>query len=265
MKFRLDIAIYPRSPVFIGRSSDVLSADKSFEVDWKGRAVIPATSFRGRVRAQLESLANSVESLKSSCRPPKPEEMCKPDTAGPDPAPRACVACRIFGNPWLPSPIVVSDFVLSVAPRRTYAERITKVGGEDGQGDDRATSWQNTVLPAKLMRTHVSISRQTKTAAEERLFTFEIPGFCSDDARLCYVGTVTGDLAPGDLGLLLVAMKSVQRIGGGKGRGLGAVEKVALNAIAIAGEPSVYGDAAEDRARRLIEAALEGVMASARN
>ncbi len=244
MNFKLDVAIYPGAPVFVGKSSNVLSADKSFEVDWEGRAVIPATSFRGRVRAQLEALARSMRSPGSpSCRPPKPEDMCKPDLTGPDPALRACVACRIFGNPWLPSPIVVSDFVLSTEPRECDAE--------------------GAVLPPKLLRTHVSISRQTRAAAEERLFALEIPGFRSHDTRLRYVGTITGDLAPSDLGLLLVAMKSVQHMGGGKGRGLGAVEKITLEAIAIAGEPSAHGDAAEDCAKRLMEAALEEVVASA--
>lgn len=221
----------------IGGPGETISADRGFEVDWLGRPVIPASSFRGRVRATLESLAAPLGW--EVCNPPSPAGLCRPDLSLPDPFPHMCIGCRIFGNPWAPSSIVCSDLT---------ATALSQLKGD--------TSRITSEVPS-LIRTHVGISRHLGTAAEGRLYSVAIPDRVVEDDELCYVGRLSGELSEEDLGMLLAAIKSVRSIGGGKNRGLGAV-KVEITSMQVEGEPLFSGNEAQEKAMTLVEMTLMG-------
>jgi CRISPR/Cas system CSM-associated protein Csm3 (group 7 of RAMP superfamily) len=236
VKFRIEPVVILDSPVVIGGAGDTVGVDRGFEVDWMGRPVIPGSSFRGRTRATLESLAKPIGFR--VCGPPNPEGLCKPNLAVDDPMLEACIGCRIFGNAWLPSPIVVTDFTATTM----YSK------DED---------YQLAIAPSGIARTHVGISRQTGTAAQGRLYSIAVPVMVTDAGELCYAGTISGDLPEAELGMLLLAVKSIRAIGGGKNRGLGSVT-VNITTLELEDAPCLRGAEADEKAMCLAEAALLG-------
>lgn len=165
--------------------------DRCVEVDERGNPMIPATSFRGRVRAQLERLLGALG--ERVCQPPNPENMCPHSPPGALPNTH-CRACRIFGNAWRQTQVFFSDLK----------------SAEDILTDQR---------------TGIGINRFLNTVEEQRLFVIEtVPkSFQSASDTSTFAGRIDGWLSREDLAWLLVSLRTLTHIGGGKGRGLGRV------------------------------------------
>lgn len=164
--------------------------ERAIQVDAEGNPFIPASSVRGRVRAHLERLLRALGY--PVCWPPGPEQMCPHAGVVTDPDQPLCLACRIFGNAWHPSPTSFED--LRLVP-------------------EQPGNWQASY------RTGTGISRGLSTVQAERLFTTET----TSPVGLRFQGNVEGILSREEIGWLLAALKMVQHLGGDKARGLGQV------------------------------------------
>lgn len=111
IKVKLLADLYTAGP---GRSLPLV--DRCVEVDALGEPFIPASSFRGRVRAHMERLLTAFGH--QVCQPPTPQRMCPLEDGA------FCLACQIFGNPSRQSPIYFSD----LKPVQAVTELPVRVG-----------------------------------------------------------------------------------------------------------------------------------------
>jgi len=165
-------------------------ADKPLTRDARGLPVIPASTFKGRLRHEVERLAPLLRPDEPPpCRAPTAETMCQGD--GP-----VCPVCRLFGSPWQPSRLVFSDLTLTEPQFLQTVEQ----------------------PPPGNLRYGVGLSRQRRVAEDQLLYTTEVfqPG-----TPLTLTGAISGELPPADRELLEAGLKSLFSIGGGKSRGLG--------------------------------------------
>jgi CRISPR/Cas system CSM-associated protein Csm3 (group 7 of RAMP superfamily) len=117
----------------VGRT--VVLIDRCIERDAQGRALIPATSFKGRTRAHYERLLSALGYDLKGCKPPNPATMCN------DPN-DLCPVCQLFGSPMQQGRIEFTDLVPD-----TSAEPTTRIG--------------------------IGVNRKLNTVAEGRLFFYE--------------------------------------------------------------------------------------------
>lgn len=214
-----------------GSSRDVSGPDLPVVQDMLGRPYIPGASFKGVLRACVESLLRGLRPYVSRM-PQEPLLSCmsvsKSDdgkvyvwpggyrgylTAGtvthmkerefrnqPDALNRAlydrsCWACRAFGTPWLASPLLVKDLPLDEA---SWAGHL---GMRDGVGIDRGTG-----------------------AAREKLrYDFQVaPAGTRFICRMVIDGA-----GEAEIGLILLALEAMANgltsLGGANSRGLGRV------------------------------------------
>lgn len=177
--------------------------DQGVERAPDGWPLIPASSWRGRVRAHLESLLRGLGV--PVCTPPNPARTCPHD--GPVLARlhphgrRFCPVCELFGSPWRPSRIVFTDL--------THPQR-------GGQPEPIAA------------RVNVAINRFLGAVEEQRLVAYEAAGYGADEASRVLAGRVSGCLEPSQAGLLLVALRLPTHLGGKKARGLGLIQQMRL-------------------------------------
>ncbi|MFN4032539.1 MAG: hypothetical protein ACK4ME_02785 [Fimbriimonadales bacterium] len=59
----------------VGRTAALV--DRCIELDAHGRAYIPSTAFKGRVRAHDERLMHALGYEMNGCKPPAPLNMCQ--------------------------------------------------------------------------------------------------------------------------------------------------------------------------------------------
>lgn len=202
-RFRLQLNLTLQSDLHIAGPGRTLPlVDSSVEINEQRQPVIPASSFRGRLRAELERILKALD--EPVCNAPRPDRMC-PHAALqnnlPEEEPYYCRVCRIFGSAWRLSSITLTD--LRPQPETKF--------------DDQA--------PFPL-RTGVSINRRLGVAEEQRLYVVEtVP----HQSAARFSGTVEGWLARDDLGWLLVSVKAMTHIGSGKARGLGRIQIVELS------------------------------------
>lgn len=201
-QFRVIIKLSLQTDLHIvGPGRTLPLVDRAVEVDEAYVPIIPGSSLRGRLRAQLERLSNFIG--EPICVAPRPDAMCPHyqfDQAKHPTPPQFCRACRIFGSAWRFSAITFTDWTLT-------------------------TLWANRALP---QRTNVSINRRLGAAEEQRLFVTEtVPTVAGKDS-LCFSGRIEGLLDPQDLGWLLAATRSLTHVGSGKARGLGRVRQADL-------------------------------------
>jgi CRISPR/Cas system CSM-associated protein Csm3 (group 7 of RAMP superfamily) len=203
-RFRLAVRLLMKTDLHIsGQGRTLPLVDKSVEVDESRIPFIPASSFRGRVRAHLERL------LKANhfpvCSPPRPDNMCPHNeevfselqSKGVDEP--FCIACRIFGSAWRDAAVAFSNL---------------KVGRE-----------QHSNLPETFpTRTGVSINRRLGTSEAEQLFMMETVPHHNEEGCLRFEGTIEGALSKSELGWLIASIRSLQHIGANKARGLGRVQ-----------------------------------------
>lgn len=194
-----------------GGSSGSL-ADKPIVRNAKGQLVIPASQLKGRLRHGCEWLARALEW--PVCRSPRAEAMCpqlarneekahfeRQDYKVPGYEERSgdpqyhCLICQIFGNPVLPSRLMVEDLVCP--------------------------------LPAELLpetlRPGVTINRRRGTAEDQKLYFLETS---PPHAGLNFTGRLllSPDVPAAALPLLLSALHQIHALGGSKSAGLGWVK-----------------------------------------
>lgn len=202
-----------------GRSTEVVGADLAVIRDADGRPYIPGSSFKGVLRARLESLARAVHNhRKVACNPTEESEWCitkeeiadkKDDLAQQSDADKqltdwvgneACLICQTFGSPWLASKVQLRDLLVD----------------ED--------LW----FGQFQMRNGVAIDRDTETADDGKLYDFEvIPSGVSFAFQL-----LVENGEPWQRGMVLAGLRAFENgevaIGGGRSRGLGAVKLASI-------------------------------------
>lgn len=199
-RFRLDIRLSMQSDLHIAGPGRTLPlVDRSVEVNAGRQPIIPASSLRGRLRAELERLLNGFGH--KTCVAPRPDRMC-PHAALDERAqePYYCRACRIFGSAWRLSAITLTDLQAEFNDKKTFP-----------------------------LRTSVSINRRSGTAEEQRLYVTEAVPRQAETGTLVYSGCITGWLNRDDLGWLVTGVKLLTHIGSGKARGLGRIDDLELS------------------------------------
>jgi CRISPR-associated RAMP protein (TIGR02581 family) len=187
-----------------GRATGVSGTDLPVVRDAFGKPYIPGSSFKGALRASVESLVRSVsDSKRAVCNPLDPEEWCVQKPEGADEerfdnvvAEDTCLVCRVFGSPWLASKVSVRDLLVS---QREWV----------GQFE---------------VRNGVAIDRDAGTAAEGLLYDFEVVP--AGTTFSCEIVVENAD--DWELGLLALALRPFERgeasLGGARSRGLGVVK-----------------------------------------
>jgi len=168
-----------------------LGVEKAMARSAGGDPVLPATTLKGFLREKAEILLRTWGH--SVCLGPEPDQICR----GSNP----CMVCRVFGNPWQPSPLHF--------------------------GDARLVSEEETLA----VRVGVAISRYRRAAFPQRLFFLETtPPLPTQWHARCYGYFPNHDAAREAARLIALAARLGVAIGGGKTRGLGWIQKIEVEA-----------------------------------
>jgi len=182
-----------------GGSSGSL-ADKPIVRNAKGQLLIPASQLKGRLRHECEKLARGLgwQIFES----PSAEKLC-PTEEQVEPRFREvyqvpgyrgfhCIVSQIFGNPILPSRIIVDDLICPV------------------KLDD---------FP-EILRPGVTINRARRTAVEKKLYFLETS---PANAQLVFKGEIRlqADCPPYAQALIIAGLHHIHALGGSKSAGLG--------------------------------------------
>ncbi|MBZ8181461.1 RAMP superfamily CRISPR-associated protein [Oscillatoria salina] len=190
-----------------GGSSGSL-ADKPIVRTAAGKLLIPASQFKGRLRHECEKLARGLGW--QVCQSPNPQTMCPQRANFSDPEKRQfhrreyqvsseeryhCIICQIFGNPALPSRLIIDDLICEENPEN---------------------------LP-EVLRPGVTINRRRRVAEDQKLYFLETS---PANAKLKFKGTIVWQPQPGldaDIGkaLVLAGLQHINALGGSKSVGLG--------------------------------------------
>ncbi len=189
-----------------GGSSGSL-ADKPIVRNAEGNLLIPASQLKGKLRHECEKI---VRGLKwDVCYSPNPQTMC-PQRAGlvgnftrekyiipkdkktEDNKNYHCLICQIFGNPVLPSRIIIDDLICEEEPEN---------------------------LP-EIIRPGVTINRRRRTAEESKLYFLETS---PPNTKLRFTGNIhlLNDAPKYTQPLILAGLKHINALGGSKSAGLG--------------------------------------------
>ena len=227
-----------------GDRTDILAAsDMPVARDGTGRPYIPGSSFRGGLRAGLESLLRGLENSETKkrvCDPLRQEGTAEPSCSERVRAKRqqeknltedgafrlawdeSCPICRIFGHSFLASRLWIGDLKLDTSAHKT----------------------------GTYLRDGVGIDRDLRSAAKGILYNFEaVPADARFDLRL-----ELENAEKYELGLLLTGLGLFQDgfigIGGKQARGLGmanirdlvVTRKGANDFFTVGDQPSVGSD-----------------------
>ena len=196
MPTRIEIRLTFDGPFNVGAGALGGSlADKPLTRDARGLPMIPASSFKGRLRHEVERLAPILcPNDPPPCAAPVPDAMCQGDQ-------EPCPVCRLFGSPWHSGKLTFSNLTL-VEPDFLTTEE----------------------APLGDLRYGVGLSRQRRVAEDQLLYTTEVllPGTPITLSTLN--GTISGDLTKEELALVRTALDNLFAIGGGKTKGLGWFE-----------------------------------------
>jgi len=204
----LSLTVLIDSALCVGAGGSTGSlADKPIIRAADGHLLIPGSQLKGRLRHECEKLARGLGW--PICESPVPETMC-PQIGLSDAAfqredytvrgrefadsrpQHHCLVCQIFGNPALPSRIVVDDLVCQVAPD---------------------------TLP-EVLRPGVTMNRRRRTAEDQKLYFLETSPV---NVQLPFVGHVhlESDCPDYPKALILAALHHIHALGGSKSAGLG--------------------------------------------
>ena len=197
-----------------GRSTSPISADLPVVRDAANLPYIPGSSFKGVLRSYVESLMRSLSAeTRIVCNPTDNQMQCitseqmqnlrqERDNHRWDSArfseeilERTCWVCQVFGSPWYASKLHIRD--LHVQPQLWFGQYQQRDG--------------------------VAIDRDTETAADKKLYDYEVvPAGIRFDFR-----AVVDNADAWQLGLLYVGLAAFENnrltLGGGSSRGLGLV------------------------------------------
>lgn len=213
----LSAAIDSALCVGAGGSSGSL-ADKPIVRSADGQLLIPASQLKGRLRHECEKLARGLGW--PICESPTPNVMCpqiesqRPEFRRTDYAIAEqfadgsqqyhCWICQIFGNPALPSRLVVDDLVCQVPTDRS----------------------------SEVVRPGVTLNRRRHTAEDRKLYFLETSPV---NVKLPFVGHIhlMSEQRDRDLALILAALQHIRALGGSKSVGLGWLSWEVTPKIAI--------------------------------
>ncbi|MEH2265926.1 type III CRISPR-associated RAMP protein Csx7 [Nostoc sp.] len=195
-----------------GRSSEPIGSDLPVIKDALGNPLIPGSSFKGALRSRLESFLRSIVgnnrklvanpaienewSITSQEMKQLKENYDNDEALTREIIKQTDLASRLFGSPWIASKFQVRDLtVVSDSWFGQYQER-------DG----------------------VAIDRDTETAADGKLYDFQVvPASTQFEFR-----AVVENAEPWELGLLMIGLHQFETeqipLGGGRSRGLGVVK-----------------------------------------
>jgi CRISPR-associated RAMP protein (TIGR02581 family) len=198
--------------VSAGRSSEPIGTDLPVIKDAFGRPLIPGSSFKGALRSRLESFLRGIlgSHRKLVANPAIEEEWSidkheikqfqkqheKNDRRLTDVIlENTDLASHLFGSPWLASKFQVRD--LTVLPDNWFGQYQERDG--------------------------VAIDRDTETAADGKLYDFQVvPAATPFEFR-----AIVENAKPWELGLLMIGLHQFETeqipLGGGRSRGLGVV------------------------------------------
>lgn len=201
-----------------GRGTGVTGTDLPVVRDAVGKPYIPGSSFKGALRAYVESVMRTVPGGRA-CDPLDESSVCvKRDTIQdwqrrrrlPEGASdhlsdeqlavnvyeESCDACRLFGSPWLASKVNIRDLLVD----------------------------ENSWFGQFEIRNGVAIDRDTETAGAGLLYDFEVVAA----GTLFGCEIVTENARDWELGLLMAGLRPFERgdavLGGARSRGLGMVK-----------------------------------------
>lgn len=182
-------------------------ADKPIVRLADGRLLIPGSQLKGRLRHECEKLARALGW--PVCESPVAETMCPqigrdaPEfqrtdyqlaskTFADGEPQHHCLICQIFGNPALPSRLMVDDLICLEYPA---------------------------TLP-EVLRPGVTINRRRRTAEDQKLYFLETSPV---NVQLLFVGHLhfQTDCPPYARALVLAALHHIHALGGSKSAGLG--------------------------------------------
>lgn len=198
-----------------GRDTDVAGHDLPVMRDANGYPFIPGASFKGVLRAQIEALLRglsddaSTQRRKLACYVLERRQRCIPDDTirewratmdaeeiGRRVLDQSCMVCQTFGSTWLAGHVAVRD--LTVKPNLWFGQFEVRQG--------------------------VSLDRDTETAANQLLYSFETvpPG------TRFQLEIAADNLRDWQKGLLLLGLQPFFQgtisLGGARSRGLGQVQ-----------------------------------------
>jgi CRISPR-associated RAMP protein (TIGR02581 family) len=195
-----------------GRSTEPIGSDLPVIKDAFGRPLIPGSSFKGALRSRLESFLRGIlgDNPKLVANPAVEEEWSitsqemkklKEDFPNDLQLTEAIIKqtdlpSRLFGSPWLASKFQVRD--LTVLPDFWFGQYQERDG--------------------------VSIDRDTETAADGKLYDFQVV----PAGTVFEFKAIVENAEPWELGLLMVGLHQFETeqipLGGGRSRGLGVVK-----------------------------------------
>ncbi len=195
-----------------GRSSEPIGSDLPVIKDALGNPLIPGSSFKGALRSRLESFLRGIVgnnrklvanpaienewSITSQEMKQLKENYDNDEALTKEIIKQTDLVSLLFGSPWIASKFQVRDLtVLSDTWFKQYQER-------DG----------------------VAIDRDTETAADGKLYDFQVvPASTQFEFK-----AVVENAEPWELGLLMIGLHQFETeqipLGGGRSRGLGVVQ-----------------------------------------
>jgi len=195
-----------------GRSTEPIGSDLPVVKDSLGRPLIPGASFKGALRSRLESFLRGIlgsdrkrvanPAIESEWSLTAEEIRQIKDTAADDLALTQAIlggtdlVSRVFGSPWIASKFQVRD--LTVFPDTWFGQYQERDG--------------------------VAIDRDTETAADGKLYDFQVvPAGTPFEFK-----AVVENAENWELGLLMIGLHQFENemipLGGGRSRGLGVVK-----------------------------------------
>ena len=189
-----------------GRSTSPVGADLPVVRDAANLPYIPGSSFKGVFRSYVESILRGfIENRRVVCNPTNESEQCitveemetlrekRDDQLILE---NTCWVCQLFGSLWYASKLQIRD--LPVQPALWFNQYQQRDG--------------------------VAIDRDTETAAEGKLYDFEVvPAGVAFDFH-----AIVDNAEDWQLGMLYLGLSAFENgeltIGGGSSRGLGAIE-----------------------------------------
>jgi len=195
-----------------GRSTEPIGSDLPVMKDALGKPLIPGSSFKGAMRSRLESFLRGIvgNNRKLVANPAVKEEWsitskemkelketCDNDeTLTQAILKHTDLASHLFGSPWIASKFQVRD--LTVLPETWFGQYQERDG--------------------------VAIDRDTETAADAKLYHFQVvPAGTQFEFK-----AIVENAAEWELGLLMIGLHQFETeqipLGGGRSRGLGVVK-----------------------------------------
>ncbi len=198
--------------VSAGRSTEPIGSDLPVMKDTFGRPLIPGSSFKGAMRSRLESFLRGIlgDNRKLVANPAIEEEWSLTSeeikklkdkfsddlTLTQEIIKQTDLVSCLFGSPWIASKFQVRD--LTVNPEYWFGQYQERDG--------------------------VSIDRDTETAADGKLYDFQVV----PAGTLFEFKAIVENAEPYELGLLMVGLHQFETeqipLGGGRSRGLGVVK-----------------------------------------